>query len=115
MPFAVCVILRKKATSFWKVQRFILSSILFTPRHACAPSALKVPVKKRDCMGVMAVRGTLSHWINYFFGEGRGRGEIAHLKDFKKRGKKKIFGGSDHVEKWGRLENIPISPLTIKK
>lgn len=66
-------------------------------------------------MGVMAVRGTLSHWINYFFGEGRGRGEIARLKDFKKRGKKKIFGGSDHVEKWGRLENIPISPLTLKK
>ena len=46
-------------------------------------------------MGVMAVRGTLSHWINYFFGEGRGQGEIARLKDFKKRGKKKIFGGSD--------------------
>lgn len=81
-------------------------------------------------MGVMAVRGTLSHWINYFFGEGRGRGEIARLKDFEKRGKKKIFGGSDQqkeangkkkngtdedVEKCGRLENIPISPLTIKK
>ena len=80
-------------------------------------------------MGVMAVRGTLSHWINYFFGEGRGRGEIARLKDFKKEEIKRFlvdlisrkkqlekkYGTDEDVEKCGCLENIPISPLTLKK
>ena len=78
------------------------------------------------------MRGTLSHWINHFFREGRGgggRGEIVRLKDFKKEERKRFlvdlisrkkqlekkYGTDEDVEKCGRLENIPISPLTLKK